>query len=254
DALRLLVIGILLLSVGNIAVLWAEEYVPSGLTALIVAIVPIWVAVIEAWIFRSARLPALGIVGLGLGIAGMALLLWPQISSKTHLGRQELFATVVLAFGALAWALGSVFSSRWTLTVDVFVSAAWQMTLGGLVNALVALATGEFTRTVWSAPAITGIVYLVICGSWIGFTAYIWLLEHVPTPKVATYAYVNPIVAVFLGWLLLKERVDAYMIVGTAVIVAAVALVNGSKLRRGRVASGSELEPAPISAAGAVAD
>ena len=92
--------------------------------------------------------------------------------------------------------------------------------------------TGEFGQGTWTRSAITSIAYLVVCGSWIGYSAYIWLLEHVPTPKVATYAYVNPIVAVFLGWLLLKEKVDPYMLVGTVIIIGSVALVNTSKLKQ----------------------
>jgi drug/metabolite transporter (DMT)-like permease len=114
------------------------------------------------------------------------------------------------------------------------------MTLGGLVNGVIALMTGQFQKTHWTAPALTGIGYLVVFGSWIGYTAYIYLLEHVPTPKVATYAYVNPIVAVFLGWIILHEQVDAYMLLGTAVIIASVALVNTSRLK------GPPSEPSPM--------
>jgi drug/metabolite transporter (DMT)-like permease len=115
--------------------------------------------------------------------------------------------------------------------VDVFVSAAWQMTLGGLVNAAIALLFGQFPKTHWTTHALSAIAYLVVFGSWLGYSAYIYLLEHVPTPKVATYAYVNPIVAVFLGWLILREQVDLFMLAGTVIIIASVALVNTSKLK-----------------------
>jgi drug/metabolite transporter (DMT)-like permease len=231
DALRLTVIGILLLSLGNIGVIWAEEYLPSGLTALIVAILPIWMAIIEAWIFRDRSISLMGVSGLVLGIVGMVVLLWPKISSGTHFGHQELVGVGILVVGSFAWAFGSVLSSRWSLSIGVFAAIAWQMTIGGLVNITVALATGSFHNLVWTSRTVISIVYLVVCGSWMGFTAYIWLLEHVPTPKVATYAYVNPVVAVFLGWLLLHEKIDGFMFVGTAIILSAVALVNISKLR-----------------------
>jgi drug/metabolite transporter (DMT)-like permease len=231
DFRRLLVIGVLLLSLGNIGVLWGEKYVSSGLASLVVALVPIWVVMIEAWVFRSGRITAKGLFGLALGIVGLLVLLWPRIASGSHLGRLELLGSGILAGASFFWALGSVFSHRYTLSVDVFVSAAWQMTLGGLVNAAVALLSGQFQRAHWTATALTGIGYLVVFGSWIGYTAYIYLLEHVPTPKVATYAYVNPIVAVFLGWIILHEQVDFFMLVGTAIIIAAVWLVNTSKLR-----------------------
>src|SRR5262249_17394128 len=132
----------------------------------------------------------------------------------------------------LSWALGSILSHRWTLSVDVFTAAGWQMMLAGLVNTAIAAVTGQFTRAVWTPSAIGATAYLVTCGSLIGFTAYIWLLDHVPPPKVATSAYVNPIVAVFLGWLLLHETVDAFTLAGTVVIVGSVALVNTAKLKR----------------------
>jgi drug/metabolite transporter (DMT)-like permease len=231
DFRRLLVISILLLSIGNIGVLWGEEYVSSGLASLIVALVPIWVVIIEAWFFRAGRMTAKGFVGLALGIVGLVVLLWPRIASGSHLGRLELLGSGILAGASFFWALGSVFSHRYDLSVDVFVSAAWQMVLGGLVNAIIALVFGQFPKTHWTAHALSGIAYLVVFGSWIGYSCYIYLLEHVPTPKVATYAYVNPIVAVLLGWIILREQVDWFMLAGTAIIIASVWLVNSSKLK-----------------------
>jgi drug/metabolite transporter (DMT)-like permease len=231
DLRRLLVIAILLLSTGNIGVLWGEKYVSSGLASLIVALVPIWVVIMEAWVFRAGRMSARGIFGLALGIVGLLVLLWPRITSGSHLGRLELVGSAILAGASFLWALGSIFSHRYSLSVDVFVSAAWQMTLAGLVNGAISLATFQFQKTHWTTTALTSIGYLVIFGSWIGYSAFIYLLEHVPTPKVATYAYVNPIVAVFLGWLVLHEQVDLFMLAGTAIIIASVALVNTSKLK-----------------------
>jgi drug/metabolite transporter (DMT)-like permease len=240
DLRRLLVISILLLSIGNIGVLWGEVYVSSGLASLMVALVPIWVVMIEAWFFRAARLTAKGIFGLALGILGLLVLLWPRIVSGSHLGRLELLGCAILATGSFFWALGSVFSHRYELSVDVLVSAAWQMVLGGLVDALIALLFGQFPKTHWTAHALEGIAYLVVFGSWIGYSCYIYLLEHVPTPKVATYAYVNPIVAVFLGWIILREHVDVFMMLGTAIIIASVALVNTSRLK------GPPTQPLPM--------
>jgi drug/metabolite transporter (DMT)-like permease len=232
DLRRLLVISILLLSTANIGVLWGEEYVASGLASLIVALVPLWVVMIEAWVFRAGRMPPKGLFGLAFGIVGLLVLLWPRITSGSHLGRLELYGSAILAGASFLWALGSIFSHRYNLSVDVFVSAAWQMTLAGVVNGVIALVFGQFQKTRWTMPALTGIGYLVVFGSWAGYTAYIYLLEHVPTPKVATYAYVNPIVAVFLGWIILHEQVDIFMLLGTVIIIASVALVNTSKLKQ----------------------
>ena len=231
DFRRLLVIAVLLLSIGNIGVLWGEIYVPSGLASLIVALVPIWVVMIESWVFRAGRMTRKGLFGLALGILGLVVLMWPRIISGSHLGRLELLGCGILACGSFFWAMGSIFSHRYERSVDVFVSAAWQMTLGGVVNAIIALVSGQIFRAHWTTTAFTGIAYLVVFGSWIGYSAYIYLLEHVPTPKVATYAYINPIVALILGALILHERVDGFMLAGTAIIIASVALVNTSKLR-----------------------
>jgi len=246
DLLRLLVISIFLLTMGNMGVLWGEKYVPSGLAALVVAVVPIWVVAIEAWVYRAGRITRQGLFGLATGLAGLLILMWPRITSGTHLGHLELIGCAILSVGACAWAFGSVFSHRFKLSVDVFVSAAWQMTLGGMVNAVIAGASGEWREGTWSYTAISSIIYLIICGSWIGYSAYIWLLEHVPTPKVATYAYVNPIVAVFLGWLLLNEKVDPYMLVGTVIIIGSVALVNTSKLKQVEAAVVEEMPAANV--------
>src|ERR1051326_5274807 len=159
DFRRLLVISVLLLSMGNIGVLWGEVYVSSGLASLIVALVPIWVVMIEAWFFRAGRVTAKGIFGLALGIVGLLVLLWPRIASSSHLGRLELLGCAILAGASFFWALGSVFSHRYNLSVDVFVSAAWQMTLGGMVNGFVALLFGQFPKTHWTAHALSAIAY-----------------------------------------------------------------------------------------------
>src|SRR5947209_13319142 len=144
DLRRLLVISILLLSIGNIGVLWGEEYVSSGLASLIVALVPIWVVIMAAWFFRAGRMTAKGLFGLALGIVGLLVLLCARIASGSHLGRLELLASAILAGASFFWSLGSIFSHRYNLSVDVFVSAAWQMVLGGLVNAVIALSFGQF--------------------------------------------------------------------------------------------------------------
>ncbi|HVH87269.1 MAG TPA: EamA family transporter [Terriglobales bacterium] len=238
DALRLLLIGVLLLTGGNVVLAWTEEYINSGLAAMIVAVVPIWIATIEA-ILGGDRLNKLGWGGLLLGILGLLALLWPDLANGTAIGKRDLVVCLVLVLGSLSWALGSVLSRRLQLGVGPFAATGWEMTLAGIVNALIALGLGDFHRADWSRTGWLAIAYLVTFGSLVGFTAYIWLLEHVPTPKVATYAYVNPVVAVFLGWILHGERIDRYMSIGMIVIIAAVVLVTTSKLRSAREQSKS---------------
>ena len=230
EALKLAVIGVLLLTTGNVVLAWTEETLNSGLAAMIVAIVPIWVALIEM-AFGGARLNRRGWTGLLLGMVGLVVLTWPDLTSGTPIGKRDLLVSLVVMLAAFSWALGSVCSHRFKVGLHPLASTGWEMTFAGLVNTLIAAATGGFHRADWSRPGWLAIAYLVVFGSWVGFTAYIWLLEHVPTPKVATYAYVNPIVAVFLGWLLHNEQLTWSMFLGMIVIVAAVALVTTSKLR-----------------------
>ena len=241
DFWRVLAIGVLLLTGGNVMVAWAEQYVPSGLAALIVAIVPIWVAVLESILPRGERLAGRGVAGLALGIVGLAVLMWPRLSAGSAAGHMQLLGALGLVFASLSWASGSILSRRSQLRLDPFAATAWEMTLAGLVNLGIVLALGDHHRVVWTARGVGALLYLVVFGSWIGFTAYIWLLEHVPTSKVATYAYVNPVVAVFLGWVILHETVDVYIAAGSAVIIAAVALVNSSKIHKAAAPAEPEL-------------
>ena len=143
----------------------------------------------------------------------------------------------------MSWALGSVLSKKWhTGAVDPFSTTAWQVVFAGVANLLFALVVERNSHPVWTARGIGAVLYLVVCGSWIGYTAYIWLLQHVPTSKVSTYAYVNPVVAVFLGWLVLHERIDRYIAMGSAVIVASVVMVTSAKIHTRLVVE--ELAPA----------
>jgi len=162
---------------------------------------------------------------------GLLVLFYPELVSKTALGRGELWASLSLIGGSFSWALGSVLSRRWQSGMDVFSSTAWQVTAAGAANFVFALLAGDFSRVVWTPRGMGAVLYLVVCGSWIGYTAYIWLLKHVPTSKVSTYAYVNPVVAVFLGWLILHERVDRFILAGSAIVVLAVILVTSARVK-----------------------
>jgi drug/metabolite transporter (DMT)-like permease len=113
----------------------------------------------------------------------------------------------------------------------VFSATGWQMMAAGAANFGFAFVVGDLSRVTWTARGLSAVLYLVVCGSWIGYSAYIWLLEHVPTSKVSTYAYVNPVVAVFLGWLILHERVDRFIVMGSVIVVLAVILVTSAKVK-----------------------
>ena len=225
------VVGVLLLMGGNLTLSYAELAVSSGLAALILAVTPLWFLVLDSLLLGDHHIPARGKAGLALGIVGLFVLFYPELVAKTALGRRELWASLSLIGGSFSWALGSVLSKRWQSGMDVFSATGWQVTAAGAGNFLFAVVAGDFSRVAWTTRGVSATLYLVVCGSWIGYTAYIWLLEHVPTSKVSTYAYVNPVVAVFLGWLILHERVDRFIVMGSVIVVLSVILVTSAKVK-----------------------
>ena len=232
---HLAVVGTLLLMGGNLTLSYAELIVPSGLAALVVASTPLWFLVLDSLLLGDHHISARGQAGLALGILGLAVLIYPEFKSGYH--SRELWWCLGLLGGSFSWALGSVLSKRWqSAEVDPFSGTAWQVTFAGLSNLIFALLFEDIRHVTWTAKGVGAIFYLVVCGSWIGYTAYIWLLRHVPTSKVSTYAYVNPVVAVFLGWLIANEKIDRYILMGSAIVVAAVILVTSAKIKTKTVA------------------
>ena len=227
------IVGVLLLMGGNLTLSFAETHIASGLAALIVAAIPLWFLVLDSLLLGDHHVSAQGKIGLALGVGGLVVLLWPQLTATTSFGRAQLVASISLVGGSFSWALGSVLAKKWkSPDVDVFSATAWEMIAAGLANLLFAVVARDFSRVVWTPRGIAATVYLIVCGSWIGYTAYIWLLAHVPTSKVSTYAYVNPVVAVFLGWLILHEPVDVYILAGSAIVLAAVILVTSAQVTK----------------------
>ena len=230
-------VGILLLMGGNLTLSYAERVVPTGLAALLVAVTPLWFLVLDSLLLGDHHISRRGKIGLAIGIAGVFVLIWPDLRNNSSLGHRELVWSLALPLGSFSWAFGSVLSKKWqTVATDPFGAIAWQMVFAGIANLIFALLVEKPTNVTWTLRGVGAILYLVVCGSWIGYTAYIWLLQHVPTSKVSTYAYVNPVVAVFLGWLVLHERFDRYIAIGSAIIVASVVLVTSAKVSK-RVAA-----------------
>jgi drug/metabolite transporter (DMT)-like permease len=224
------IVGLLLLMGGNLTLSYAELTVSSGLSALIIAITPLWCLVLESLLLGDHHISGRGKAGLALGIVGLFILVWPDLQAGS-MGRKELFASLSLVGGSFSWALGSVLSKKWQSGMDVFGATAWQVTAAGAGNFIFALLNGDLKHATWAPKSLAAVGYLVVCGSWIGYTAYIWLLEHAPTSKVSTYAYVNPVVAVFLGWLVLHEKVDRFILMGSAIVVLSVILVTSAKVK-----------------------
>ena len=145
--------------------------------------------ILETWVFRSTdRVSAAGIAGLVLGFAGLAVLLWPQLMSTTTFGKRELFGSLSLLGGSFCWSVGSSLSKRWRKGIDPFSASAWQMLFSGATNLLLALVLGEYAHALWTWRGVAAVAYLIVFGSWVGFSAFIWLIQNVPMSKVATYA------------------------------------------------------------------
>ena len=230
-----LIAGGLLLVGGNGGVVWAEHLgVPSGLAALIVSTVPLWVVVLEWLGPRSVRTGRPGrpvTVGVLLGLAGVVLLLGP--SDLTAEGMSVLGGLVVVG-ASLSWAYGSVISRRLALPASPLLGTAMEMLAGGAVLLLLGFATGEPASVAWdqiSAKSLLALTYLIVFGSLVAFTSYVYLLKMVPTSKVATYAYVNPVVALFLGWGLAGEALGSRSLVAAVVILGAVVLITTFRRR-----------------------
>ena len=217
-------IGVLLLSIGNSLVMWAERTVPSGIAALIVATVPVWILLLDGLRRGGEPWTARVWVGTAVGLAGVALVAKPQ----GDVDAAHWLAIVALQVACLSWTVGSLYAQRVPKRLPLASAAAIEMLAGGLV----ALAASRFLGEDWSAMASAsahawgGVAYLVVFGSLVGFTAFAYCLNELPATTVGTYAYVNPVVAVVLGWLVLAEPLTAGLLAGGLLIVVSVALTT----------------------------
>jgi len=223
------VIGALLLACGNGGVTWAERSIASGLTALLVATEPLWVVILN-WILTRKRPNATVLLGVLIGLGGVALLVSGSNFIHGSGGSvKRLAGAGVVVAAAFAWASGSVYASRHPLKATTSIASGTQMLAGGSLLLLLALAFGDFKRLSFAGASwvsIAALFYLILFGSLVGFTAYSFLLRNVTPANAATYAYVNPVVAVLLGWLIASEPLTWRMLLAAAVIVGSVVLIT----------------------------
>jgi len=221
--------GFLLLG-GNGAVIWAEQFVPSGLTALLVSILPFWLVIIE-WVRPPRRRPSGAVlVGLILGFVGIIVLVGPS-SAGGH-GNVAPIGAMVLILGSLSWAIGSFWSRDAQLPESGLLTTGMEMLGGGALLMMVGALSGEFAQLdvhAISKASAVGLLYLVTFGSLLGFTSYIWLLDKVSPARLGTYAYVNPLVAVMLGWAIAGERLSIRTGIAAAIVICAVALITTAR-------------------------
>jgi drug/metabolite transporter (DMT)-like permease len=232
-------VGLLLLLGGNGAVTWAEQYVPSGITALMVGSAPLWMALIDAARPGGPRPNWMTAAGLGAGFAGIVLLVDPFSQGGGLLGVYPA-GMAALTLAALLWALGSLYSRNAPLPESPLLGTGMEMLAGAGGLLLVGSLTGEWSRLDLagiSARSLWGLAYLIVFGSLIGFAAYTWLLRVAPTPLVSTYAYVNPLVAILIGNLLAAEALSLRTLLAALVIVGSVAFINLGRFKKTALAA-----------------
>ena len=222
------VLGFLLLFVGNGGVVYAEQWVSSGLAAVLVATAPFWMAGVEAFFAGGERLSRPTIAGLLIGFAGIVVLVWPELSLKTDDSRNFLLGVVLLQIASLGWSLGSAYSRRAPRQEHVLGTTAVQMLAGGLFLGVLGLVRGEWSHLAFNTRTTSALLYLATIGAIGGFVAYTYALRHLPVSLVSLYAYINPIIAVALGVLLLAEPLNARIAAAAALVLAGVAVVRSS--------------------------
>ncbi len=217
-------VGALFFLVGHGTLHWAEQYVGSGLAALLIATEPMFILIL-AWSMGQQRIRRLSALGLGLGVIGVATLTGAELTVKGS----SLLGLLAVLLGSLAWAAGVVISPRLKLPTDALGRTAVPLVCGAVMLLAAAGITGEFHATHWasiSLKSVLGLAYLIVFGSVVAFTAYTWLLQRCPPALVATHTYANPVVAVFLGWLLAGERLTMRVGLASTAILGAIVLIR----------------------------
>jgi len=232
EARQLALVGVLFMSGNNVLLTWAETMVSSGLASLVIATMPIMIALMETALPGGEALNKRGWTGVVLGTAGIFALVSPSLRGAEPGGGRQLFAFGVLLVAALLFAVGSVLARRFRFKMDMFVATTWQLGAASVVNLAVTVAGRNLQTAVWTRQGIEAIAYLAVFGTIVGLSAYTYLLQHVPVTKVSTYAFVNPMIAVLLGLVLLHERLAPTELLGMGIIVAAVAMVILSRVKR----------------------
>jgi drug/metabolite transporter (DMT)-like permease len=228
-------LGFIMFTINTTLVSYGGKVLSAGLTALFVASIPLFIAVLEAVLPGETRMNKVGWLGTVAGFAGLAILTSHGVQGQS-LTSDSALAIIGLVVAAIAWAVGSVIARRMEIKVSTLVSTSWQMLIAGSINLLIGVASGGLRSSHWTSGAWLAMLYLAIFGSLAGYTSYMFLLRNVRLSAAATYAYVNPIVAVLLGWLLLHEKLHGTEWVGMGIVLVSVAVV---------VASGPRLSPKP---------
>jgi drug/metabolite transporter (DMT)-like permease len=240
---NLALVGFLMVGMGNLAVVWAEQWVPSGFAALFVASAPFWMAIIEAFRANGERVNGRTGVGMLIGFVGVAMLVLPG-SSGSRWSVGFLLGALAIQVGSLGWQLGSARAKYNLHHVPFLASVALQMFFGGVIVTIAGFAIGEAPRFAMTPRTFGALAYLTLVGSVIAYSAYVYALSHMRTVHASLYAYVNPVVAMFLGWFVLSEPLTPMSIAAMIVILAGVAMVQSSGWKKTAVVSSLPVEKA----------
>lgn len=221
---HLVLIGLALVGIGNWLVVWAEKVIPSGLAALMIAMTPLWMAAVETMVRNGERWNRNKAIGLLLGFAGVILLMLPNLKEGWNVAFVS--GIVALQIASISWSIGSIYSKYRKVEAKPLVSAALQMFFGGAFLLVIALFKGDFQAVRWETSSIIAFAYLTIFGAMIGYVCYIYALSKLPSSLVSLYAYINPVIAVWLGWLILGEHLSWLTILATGVILSGIWLVR----------------------------
>ena len=233
DIKHLAVVGILLIGCGNGLVVFAEQWVPSGLTALLIATDPLWIVGIESLLPGGPKLNLKIIIGVLLGLAGVILIFGSNLSAVLTI--QYAAGIMGLMFCVLAWSSGTLYSKYKKVSVHPLMGAAVQMAIAGTVLSLLGVIIGEPSRLHLTQNGVLSFLYLLVFGSFIAYSSYIYAVANLPVSFVSTYAYINPVIALFLGWLILDENLNYTMIIGAIVILIGVYTVKKGSDARAKI-------------------
>jgi drug/metabolite transporter (DMT)-like permease len=229
--------GLLLLFISNGIVIWVEQFLPSAMVAIMVSTTPMWFILLDKPLWKENLSSRTTITGLLIGFVGVIILFSERVigAFSSMQNKTELLGLAMLVIGSMSWAAGSLFSKYKTSNGSIIVKTSWQMFIAGLAFVPCGIVSGDFTDIQWAAipmDAWLSVLYLIIFGSIIGFSAYVWLLKVQPAAKVSTHAYVNPVVAVLLGIFFANETITSIQILGLVVILGSVLLINLDKYRK----------------------
>ena len=222
----LVLLGFLMNIVGNGFVVWAQQYVPSGLTAVLIAITPFWSALIERLLPNGDRFSRRALAGLTIGFAGIVVLVWPSMTQGGASGRAFVLGVVAIQIACIGWVIGTSYAKRHELGDDPFPSTALQMVFSGIMLLTLATIRGDWSELTFTPRTLAAMAYLAIAGSLVAYSAYIYAIQHLPLSTVSLYAYINPIIAVALGTALLGEPLSTRIALAAFLVLAGTYIVG----------------------------